>query len=256
MRFNEFGQPIGEAVSYTGARLPEPVSLVGRTVLVAPLDAWQKRAFYRRIFGPDCDESIMTYSSHHLYPDETAFDSEFRLMTASRDPLFFAILRKPDAADRPVGLLSGGESLVPQGWGLVRDSSNLLGMYALMRIRADMGSVEMGHVIYTGELQRTRQATEAQYLMARHVFEDLGYRRYEWKCDSLNAPSRAAALRLGFKAEGRFRNDMVYKGRTRDTDWFSITDSEWPTVKERLETWLDDANFDQDGRQKRRLQDC
>ena len=256
MRINEFGQPIGDAVSFAGTMMPKPVELIGRTVLVVPLDANQGNAFYERIFGPHCDEAIMTYSTHDLYPDRPAFDSDFTSMIESRDPLFFAILRKPSALEFGIGQSAGVKDVDIRKHVQFHDSSDLLGMYALMRIRADMGSVEMGHVIYTRELQRSRQATEAQYLMARHVFEDLGYRRYEWKCDSLNAPSRAAALRLGFKAEGRFRNDMVYKGRTRDTDWFSIMDSEWPAVKERLETWLDDDNFDQHGRQKRRLQDC
>ena len=256
MRINEFGQPIGDAISFVGAVVPEPVKLTGRTVLVVPLGENQGDAFYERIFGPECDQSIMTYSTHDLYPDRPAFDSGFASMIASRDPLFFAILRNPSVPDLGVGQSASGKDEDIHGHVKLHDSSDLLGMYALHRIRSDMGSVEMGHVIYTRELQRSRQATEAQYLMARHVFEDLGYRRYEWKCDSLNAPSRSAALRLGFKAEGRFRNDMVYKGRTRDTDWFSILDSEWPTVKERLETWLDDDNFDQDGRQKRRLQDC
>ena len=256
MRINEFGQPIGDAIPFPGAITPEPVILTGSTVLAVPLDGNQGDAFYERIFSPECDKAIMTYSTHDLYPDRPAFDSGFASMTDSRDPLFFAILRKPSAPEFGVGRSAGVKDADIRKHVQLHDSSDLLGMYALMRIRADMGSVEMGHVIYTRELQRSRQATEAQYLMARHVFEDLGYRRYEWKCDSLNAPSRAAALRLGFKAEGRFRNDMVYKGRTRDTDWFSILDSEWPAVKERLETWLDDDNFDQDGRQKRRLQDC
>ena len=256
MRINEFGQPIGDAISFAGARVPEPVMLTGKTVLAVPLDENQGDAFYERIFGPKCDESIMTYTTHELYPDRAAFDSGFASMIESREPLFFAILRKPSAPDFGVGQPVSEKDADLREHVKLHDSSDLLGMYALHRIRSDMGSVEMGHVIYTRELQRSRQATEAQYLMARHVFEDWGYRRYEWKCDSLNAPSRSAALRLGFKAEGRFRNDMVYKGRTRDTDWFSILDSEWPTVKERLETWLDDDNFDQDGRQKCRLQDC
>ena len=247
MRINEFGQPIGDAISFPGAVTPEPVILTGSTVLAVPLDGNQGDAFYERIFSPECDKAIMTYSTHDLYPDRPSFDSGFESMIESRNPLFYAILRNPSAHGKDADIRKHVKLL---------DSSDLLGMYALQRIRSDVGSIEMGHVIYTHELQRSRQATEAQYLMARHVFEDLGYRRYEWKCDSLNAPSRAAALRLGFKAEGRFRNDMVYKGRTRDTDWFSILDSEWPAVKERLETWLDDDNFDQQGRQKRRLQDC
>ena len=256
MRINEFGQPIGDAISFPGAVTPEPVILTGRTVLVVPLNENQGDAFYERIFSPECDKAIMTYSTHDLYPDRPAFDSGFESMIESRNPLFFAILRNPSAHGLSVGQSAAGKDADMREHVKLLDSSDLLGMYALMRIRADMGSVEMGHVIYTHELQRSRQATEAQYLMARHVFEDLGYRRYEWKCDSLNAPSRAAALRLGFQAEGRFRNDMVYKGRTRDTDWFSMLDSEWPTVKERLETWLDDDNFDQDGMQRRRLRDC
>ena len=256
MRINEFGQPIGDAISFAGARMPEPVKLTGGTVLVVPLGESQDDAFYERIFGPECDKSIMTYSTHDLYPDRPAFNSGFASMIESRDPLFFAILRKQSEPELDAGQSAGGKDADIREHVKLLDSSDLLGMYALQRIRSDVGSVEMGHVIYTKDLQRSRQATEAQYLMARHVFEDLGYRRYEWKCDSLNAPSRAAALRLGFKAEGRFRNDMVYKGRTRDTDWFSILDREWPAVKRRLETWLDDANFDQGGRQKRRLQDC
>ena len=256
MRINEFGQPIGDAISFPGAITPEPVILTGSTVLAVPLDGNQGDAFYERIFSPECDKAIMTYSTHDLYPDRPSFDSGFESMIESRNPLFFAILRNPSAHGLSVGQSADGKDADIRKHVKLLDSSDLLGMYALQRIRSDVGSIEMGHVIYTRELQRSRQATEAQYLMARHVFEDLGYRRYEWKCDSLNAPSRAAALRLGFKAEGRFRNDMVYKGRTRDTDWFSILDSEWPTVKERLETWLDDDNFDQDGMQRRRLQDC
>ena len=256
MRINEFGQPIGDAISFPGAITPEPVILTGSTVLAVPLDGNQGDAFYERIFSPECDKAIMTYSTHDLYPDRPSFDSGFESMIESRNPLFFAILRNPSAHGLSVGQSADGKDADMREHVKLLDSSDLLGMYALQRIRSDVGSIEMGHVIYTRELQRSRQATEAQYLMARHVFEDLGYRRYEWKCDSLNAPSRAAALRLGFKAEGRFRNDMVYKGRTRDTDWFSILDSEWPTVKERLETWLDDDNFDQQGRQKHRLQDC
>ncbi|WP_339347129.1 GNAT family protein [Bifidobacterium apis] len=256
MRVNEFGQPIGDAISFPGAMMPEPVILTGKTVLVVPLYENQGDAFYERIFSPECDKAIMTYSTHDLYPDRPTFDSGFESMIESRDPLFFAILRNPSAHGLSVGQSADGEDADIRKHVKLLDSSDLLGMYALQRIRSDVGSIEMGHVIYTRELQRSRQATEAQYLMARHVFEDLGYRRYEWKCDSLNAPSRTAALRLGFKAEGRFRNDMVYKGRTRDTDWFSILDSEWPAVKERLETWLDDDNFDQDGMQRRRLQDC
>ena len=119
-----------------------------------------------------------------------------------------------------------------------------------MRIEPAHRVIEVGSILYTPRLQRTPAATEAMYLMARHVFEDLGYRRYEWKCNALNAPSRRAALRFGFTFEGIFRQHMVVKGRNRDTAWFSMLDSEWPARKASFERWLDPSNFGPDGRQK------
>ncbi len=116
-----------------------------------------------------------------------------------------------------------------------------------------MGVIEVGHIHLSPRLQRTPAATEAMFLMMRRVFDELGYRRYEWKCDALNAPSRAAALRLGFRFEGIFRQATVYKGRNRDTAWFSVIDREWPALKAALERWLDPANFDADGKQRTRL---
>jgi RimJ/RimL family protein N-acetyltransferase len=127
------------------------------------------------------------------------------------------------------------------------------GVASYLRLDPANGSVEVGSIAHSAELQRTTAATEAMYLMARHVFDDLGYRRYEWKCDALNEPSRRAALRLGFRYEGTFRNAVVYKGRSRDTAWFSITDDEWVTVRDRLERWLAPSNFDADGRQRTAL---
>lgn len=115
--------------------------------------------------------------------------------------------------------------------------------------------IEVGAVTYSPALKKTRMATEAQYLLARYVFEDLSYRRYEWKCDALNQASRKAAERLGFTYEGCFRQALVYKGRTRDTDWLSIIDQEWPAIKERFEAWLDPTNFDENGQQKQSLAD-
>lgn len=131
-----------------------------------------------------------------------------------------------------------------------------VGVAAYMRIRPEHGSVEVGSIILSRALQRTAAATEAMCLMARHAFEDLGYRRYEWKCDARNAPSRAAALRLGFVYEGTFRNDMVVRGENRDTAWFSITDAEWPRVKAGFEAWLAPENFDDQGEQRRSLAAC
>lgn len=130
-----------------------------------------------------------------------------------------------------------------------------LGMAGYMRIREPHGSAEVGCVTFSETLQRSYIATEAMYLMARHAFVDLGYRRYEWKCHSQNAASRRAATRLGFQFEGIFRNDMVIKGQNRDTAWFAMIDSDWPAINDRMTGWLDPDNFDDEGRQKRRLED-
>ena len=140
---------------------------------------------------------------------------------------------------------------------LIRDarSGAVLGMASYMRIRPEAGSVEVGCIVYSKALQRTPAATEAMYLMARHVFDDLGYRRYEWKCNNANDASKRAAERLGFVFEGVFRQDMVMKGENRDTAWFSIIDGEWPRVKAAFEAWLDPSNFDAEGVQRRSLGD-
>jgi RimJ/RimL family protein N-acetyltransferase len=129
------------------------------------------------------------------------------------------------------------------------------GRTSYLRIDTKHRVIEVGGLLYAPALQRTRGATEAMYLMARHAFEDLGYRRYEWKCNALNEASRRAALRLGFTFEGIFRQHQIVKSRNRDTAWFSMLDSEWPRCKEALERWLDPENFLPSGKQKRRLGD-
>jgi RimJ/RimL family protein N-acetyltransferase len=160
------------------------------------------------------------------FPDEAAFLAWAEVAERSDDPLFFAVVDR----GRPVGVA------------------------AYLRITPAAGSIEVGSITYAPSLQRTAGATEAMYLMMRQAFE-LGYRRYEWKCDVLNAPSRLAAERLGFTFEGVFRSHMVYKGRNRDTAWYSVIDSEWPALDGRFRRWLDPANFDDTGRQRRRLVD-
>jgi RimJ/RimL family protein N-acetyltransferase len=132
-------------------------------------------------------------------------------------------------------------------------SGEARGVESLMRIDAPDGVIEIGHIWLSPALQRTRQATEAIYLLSRYVFDELGYRRYEWKCDSLNRPSRRAAERYGFVYEGTFRQHMVVKDRNRDTAWYSMLDSEWPSRRTAFETWLSEDNFDSTGRQKRSL---
>ena len=134
-------------------------------------------------------------------------------------------------------------------------TNTILGMASYMRIREDHGSAEVGCVAFGPKLQRTSIATEAIYLMAKHLFDDLGYRRFEWKCNEANAASKRAAIRFGFCFEGIFRNDMVMKGANRDTAWYSMIDAEWPTIKAAFKAWLDAGNFDKEGRQKARLED-
>jgi RimJ/RimL family protein N-acetyltransferase len=133
----------------------------------------------------------------------------------------------------------------------VDNATNLpVGQASYLRIEPAHRSIEVGHIMFTPALQRSCGATEVMYLMARHVFRDLGYRRYEWKCNALNEPSRRAALRLGFTFEGVFRQHMIVKGHNRDTAWFSMLDSEWPQRQANFEQWLAPSNFDAAGRQK------
>lgn len=221
------GLPVGYLVDPTPAPMPKPVTLTGSYVELVPLDANRHAAaLWEAVQGP-ANNHLWRYLPAGPFPDRAAFDANLELLCSSDNRVYFAIL---DVDTRK-----------PVGWA------------SLMRIEPQHRCVEVGYILYTPALRRTRGATEAMYLLARHVFEDLGYRRYEWKCDSLNAPSRRAALRLGFKYEGTFRQHMVIKGRNRDTAWFSILDGEWPARKARLERWLEPANFDARGRQKQAL---
>jgi RimJ/RimL family protein N-acetyltransferase len=143
----------------------------------------------------------------------------------------------------------------PYAYAVIDAEGRAVGIATLMEIRPTMRVIEVGHIVYTPALQRTPLATEAQYLLARYIFEELGYRRYEWKCNALNAPSRRAAERFGFTFEGVFRQHLIVKGRNRDTAWFSMLDSEWPTRKAAFERWLAPGNFDAAGRQNMSLAD-
>jgi RimJ/RimL family protein N-acetyltransferase len=167
-----------------------------------------------------------TYLPYGPFTDEASFRAWLVEMAAKTDPLFHVVL---DETGEAVGVAS------------------------FLRISPETGSIEVGHIHYSPRLERTRAATEAMYLMMRRVFDELGYRRYEWKCDALNAPSRRAADRLGFTYEGTFRQHLVTKGRNRDTAWYSIIDSEWPAVKAAFEAWLEPKNFDERGVQRAAL---
>lgn len=182
--------------------------------------------------GTEDEDHLWTYLGDSPYRSLEAFSDAVTAKEQSEDPLYFAVV---DIRSEPPKAV---------GWA------------ALMRIDAKSRVVEVGSILFTPALQRTTLATEAMYLMAKYVFEDLQYRRYEWKCDNLNAPSKRAALRFGFTFEGVFRQHMIYKGRTRDTAWFSMLDSEWYNVaKSAFERWLDPANFEPDGKQRKRLEE-
>jgi RimJ/RimL family protein N-acetyltransferase len=192
-------------------------------VTLEPLDrAAHGDALWEAIRAPENDE-LWRYLFDGPFRDRAAFDASLDRKSSGGDPLFFAIVDR--ASGRAVGYAS------------------------YMRIEPAHRVIEVGSILYTPALQRTAGATEAMYLMARHVFDDLGYRRYEWKCNSANAASRRAALRLGFIFEGIFRQHMIVKGMSRDTAWFSMLDREWPARKAAFERWLDPANFDAEGRQ-------
>jgi RimJ/RimL family protein N-acetyltransferase len=172
-------------------------------------------------------ESLWQHLPYGPFAGQDEFTTWLKERAASADPLFFAVV--------------DWESMRP------------LGMASFLRVVPEHGVIEIGHIWFAPELQRTRQATEAIYLMAKHVFDDLGYRRLEWKCDSLNQPSRRAADRFGFTFEGIFRQHLVVKGRNRDTAWFSMTDGEWPLRRAAFEAWLTPENFDEAGRQRQSL---
>jgi RimJ/RimL family protein N-acetyltransferase len=204
--------------------------LIGKTVRLEPL---APAAHGRRLFKASHDggagDSIFRHLPYGPFAGFDDFEVWLEQRSASKDPLFFTIVDVDKSA--------------PEG------------MAAFMRMAPEHGVIEIGHIWFSPALQRTRVASEAIYLMARHAFDDLGYRRLEWKCDALNEPSRRAAERFGFTFEGVFRQHMVVKGRNRDSAWYSILDGEWPLVRAAFEAWLAPENFDADGRQRRSLAD-
>ena len=201
------------------------MTLTGRTVTLEPLEAARHTSdIYTAAHGHD---ELWDYLGDGPYALVSDLQAALDRKQHAADAVFFALV--PRATGRPAGYAS------------------------YMRIDAVNGVLEVGNILMTPALQQTTAATEAMYLMARHIFDDLGYRRYEWKCNAENMPSRHAALRYGFHFEGIFRQHMVVKGCNRDTAWFSMLDSEWPARKRAFEAWLDPKNFDKEGKQKKRL---
>ncbi len=216
------GQPVGLPVDDpTPAPRPGPVTLKGRYGRIEKLKADHAADLWKVFAGQDQVWTYIATSGPFASFDE--FASFVVMRAAADDPYAYAIV---DASDHTIGY------------------------FTLMRIEPEMRVIEVGHVLYSPTLQRTPLGTEAQYLLARYAFETLRYRRYEWKCDALNAASRRAALRYGFTYEGTFRQNIIAKGRNRDNAWFSMLDSEWPARKRNFERWLAPENFDGEGRQK------
>jgi len=220
------GQPVGVPIDPRPAALPQAVTLSGRFGSIERLDAARDRAYlWEAVAG---HSPLWTYMRYGPFAEAAVFSDWLISREEARDPFYYVILEP---------------------------SGRALGLAALMRIEPDMRVIEVGNILLSPSLQRTPLATEAQYLLAQYVFEALGYRRYEWKCDALNAPSRRAAMRFGFSFEGIFRDHMIVKARSRDTAWFAMLATEWPTRKAAFERWLAPENFNPDGTQKRKLGD-
>jgi RimJ/RimL family protein N-acetyltransferase len=225
---NNLGQPIGFPLpEWTARPRPPCTAMEGRFCTVEPADPARHAHELHAAYLLDKDGRNWTYLPYGPFPRFEDYRTWFERACASDDPFVHAIVE--------------------------RRSGCAVGVASLMRIDPAAGVIEVGGINYAPPLQRTPAATEAMYLLMRRVFDELGYRRYEWKCDSLNAPSRAAAQRLGFRYEGTFRQATVYKARNRDTCWFSILDSEWPALKAAFERWLEPTNFDTAGRQRQSL---
>ena len=227
-QFNHLGQPIGFPLPDWSERpRPPRTPIIGRFCTVEPIEADRHAGQLFEANSEDRDGHNWTYLPYGPFARLESYREWVDGIARADDPLFYAII---DNASRQA-----------------------VGVASLMRIDPKPGVIEVGGINYSPRLQRQPGATEAMYLLMRRVFDELGYRRYEWKCDSLNAPSRAAALRLGFQYEGLFRQATVYKQRNRDTAWFSILDREWPALRTAFEAWLDPANFDAEGRQRQSL---
>ena len=225
---NALGQPIGFPVEgWTERPRPPRTAIEGHHCRVEPIEPTRHAADLHAANREDARDRIWSYLPYGPFETLDDYRAWMEATCLGDDPLFHAIV---DAK-----------------------TEKAVGVASYLRIEPPVGVIETGHINYAPRLQKTAAATEAMFLMMRRVFDELGYRRYEWKCDALNAGSRAAAERLGFTFEGVFRQATLYKGRNRDTAWYAITDGDWPAIKTAFERWLADANFDADGRQRESL---
>jgi len=222
---DSYQQPIGAAMpDWTARARPSHQAIEGRHCRLEALDPQRHAAELYLAYSQAPDQRDWTYLSTGPFADAASYREYAERAALSADPLHYVVIE--------------------------RKSGKAVGTLALMRIDPANGVIEVGFVTFSPLLKRTPVSSEAQYLLMKHVFDVLGYRRYEWKCDSLNAPSRQAAARLGFQFEGIFRQAVVYKGRSRDTAWFAIIDRDWPPLRAAFEAWLAPQNFDAEGQQR------
>ena len=220
-------QVLGPQLNWQPVPRPGRQSLTGRHVALEPLDAAKHAdALYRASHGEQADPALWLYLNYGPWDDADTFREWLQDKASSTDPLFYAIV--------PTGQDAAGQA-------------------TYLRIDENNGVIEIGHIWFGASMQRSRAATEAIYLLAKHAFDDLGYRRFEWKCHAGNKRSRRAAERFGFTYEGTFRKAIVQRDRNRDTAWYAITDDDWPKVRDVFETWLSDENFNPQGAQIRSL---
>ncbi len=227
---NALGQPIGAPLkTWKPCERPRRTTMQGSDCRLEPLSAESHAVDLFEAYQSDREGRVWTYLPIGPFDSFAPFEKWIADCAASEDPLFYAVVDEK--------------------------SGKAIGYASYLRIDPANGVIEVGRITYSPLLQKNRAATEAMYLMMKRVFSELGYRRYEWKCDNLNAPSRAAAERLGFVFEGVFRQAVVYKNRNRDTAWFSITDTEWPALEAAFKAWLSSDNHDSNGQQIKSLKD-
>ena len=259
-RVNHLGQPIGtDLPGWTPPPAPPHTPMTGRLCSLGPLSPSDAPALWDA-FSLDTDGRNWTYLSYGPYERLADFEQWVAESSASQDPQFYTVWVRGAEVQRPGGSATVPSAGVPGHAPLSVPSASSaafvpapsaapVGVASYLRVAPSAGAIEVGHIHFSPLLQHTPAATEAMYLMMRRVF-GLGYRRYEWKCDALNAPSRRAAQRLGFSYEGVFRQAIVTKGRNRDTAWYACIDREWPALREAYERWLEPSNFDDQGRQQ------
>ena len=227
--YNHNGQEIGFSVdNWQECQLPSRDDMNGNFCRLETLNIDKHAENLYHSFSKNTNQHNWTYLPYGPFNDYESFQLSLKDTCLSDDPLFHAVIDQR--------------------------SQSVIGLASYLRINPKAGVIEVGHIHFSPKLQQTTMSTEAMYLMMQRVFDELGYRRYEWKCDALNAKSRKSAERLGFTFEGVFRQATMYKGRNRDTAWYAIIDSDWPKIKKAFQNWLDPDNFDESGQQKTKLQ--